>query len=71
MGKKTCYRIIYHEIIHVNVIHFPLVLCNVGDGFLKTFFEKTKTMSPDKRADFLEEDDVSHFVSFLNDAHYC
>ena len=28
------------------------------DGYLKTFFEKTKSMTPEERADFLEEDDV-------------
>ena len=28
------------------------------DGYLKTFFEKTKAMTPEERADFLEEDDV-------------
>ena len=31
----------------------------VEDGFLKTFFEKTKTMSPHEIASYLEEDDVS------------
>lgn len=28
------------------------------DGFLKTFFEKTKNMSPEERAQYLEEDEV-------------
>lgn len=29
------------------------------DGFLKTFFEKTKGMTPEERAEYLERDDVS------------
>lgn len=29
-----------------------------GAGFLKTFFEKTKDMSPTERAKYLEEDEV-------------
>jgi len=29
------------------------------NGYLKTFFEKTKNMSPEERAQFLEADDVS------------
>ncbi|XP_065883760.1 ubiquitin carboxyl-terminal hydrolase isozyme L3-like [Dysidea avara] len=29
----------------------------LGDGYLKTFFEKTKNMSPEERAQFLEADD--------------
>lgn len=32
---------------------------NIGDGFLKKFFERTKNMTPEERADYLEEDDVS------------
>lgn len=32
---------------------------SVGDGFLKTFLEKTKAMSPEERARYLEEDEVS------------
>ncbi len=33
----------------------------VEDGFLKTFFEKTQSLTPKQRADYLEEDDVSQF----------
>jgi len=29
---------------------------------LKTFFAKTKNMTPEERADYLEEDDVSFLV---------
>ena len=28
------------------------------DGFLKTFFEKTQSMTPEERAEYLEKDDV-------------
>ena len=42
----------------------------IGDGFLKTFFGKTKNMTPEERADYLEEDDVGKiFCNILNDAH--
>lgn len=46
------------------------VIEHTGDGFLKTFFAKTKDMTPEQRADFLEEDDVSSCVMFLYDAHH-
>lgn len=37
-----------------------LVFIHCADnGFLKTFFEKTKSMNPGERADYLEKDDVS------------
>ena len=42
-----------------SVTHLPYFIDN---GFLKTFFEKTKNMTPEERAEFLEEDDVSHLV---------
>ena len=29
------------------------------DGYLKTFLEKTKSMTPDERAQYLEEDEVN------------
>ena len=31
----------------------------VEDGFLKVFYEKTQSLTPEQRADYLEEDDVS------------
>ena len=29
-----------------------------GEGFLKTFFDKTKNMTPEERGKYLEEDEV-------------
>jgi ubiquitin carboxyl-terminal hydrolase L3 len=46
-------------------------LCNnmstlaVGDGYIKKFYEKTKSMSPEERGHFLEDDDVSFKHNFL------
>ena len=36
------------------------------DGFLKTFFEKTKNMSPEERASYLESDEASCMILFIN-----
>ena len=43
-----------------------LVLClniffssNLGDGYLKKFYEKTKKMTPEERGHFIEEDEVN------------
>ena len=35
-----------------------------ADGYLKTFFEKTKEMTPDERGKYLEEDEVGVFVTY-------
>ena len=45
---------------------------SLGDGYLKTFFEKTKNMSPEERAQFLEADDVriNLLVSILFNVHH-
>lgn len=37
----------------------PLFYVFLGDGFLKTFFEKTKNMTPAGRGNYLEEDEVT------------
>ena len=34
-------------------------LHSLEDGFLKKFFEETKDMTPEQRAEYLEKDDVS------------
>ena len=39
--------------------YWCLSFCKPGDGFLKTFFEKTKSMNPEDRGKFLEEDEVT------------
>lgn len=43
----------------------PYICIHVGDGFLKTFFEKTKKMSPADRGKYLEEDEVTYIYSIL------
>ena len=35
-----------------------VLLHSVEPGYLKTFFEKTKNMTPEERAHYLEEDEV-------------
>ena len=44
---------------HVANSQDVLIYIAVEDGFLKTFFEKTKDMTPEERAEYLEKDDVS------------
>ncbi len=34
-------------------------LITAADGYLKTFFDKTKEMTPEERGKYLEEDEVS------------
>ena len=46
------------EFCKTEVYSTSVSVCFKGDGFLKMFFEKTKTMSPEERAQFLEEDEV-------------
>ena len=40
------------------------VLHSAEDGFLKKFFDSTKDMTPEQRAEYLEKDDVSMYGRF-------
>lgn len=72
LGKSIVYHVVFGNVLIVgfyfNKHHYGTILLNcviTGDGFLKTFFEKTKGMSPEERADYLEEDDVSLFCVYF------
>ena len=45
------------------MLQIPFVMCTfVGDGYLKRFLAKTRTMSPEERGAYLEKDEVQQAI---------
>ena len=42
----------------------PVNVFVLGKGFLKTFFDKTKNMTPEERGKYLEDDEVGYIVLY-------
>ena len=67
MGLIAAFAHILVLLLSLCSVHIKRVFCSVPteDGFLKTFIESTKSLSPDERGAKLESDEVKEFSKLM------